>query len=117
MRSLLSFLFLMSMVAVWSSCGHSEPEPEANILPDTVMADVLVEFAIADAAHTYSMSRPDYPRFKVEMFYDAILKERNSNREQFVKSLEYYSIHTKQLQLIYEQALNDLSRRQAEAVK
>lgn len=117
MRSVISFLFLVSAVAGWTSCGHSKPERGADILPDSVMADVLVEFAIADAAYTYSMSRPDYPRFKAEMFYDAILKERNSNREQFVKSLEYYSIHTKQLQAIYEQALNELSRRQAEAVQ
>lgn len=117
MHRLLQFLFFVTIVVGWSSCGHGESAPEANILPDTLMADVLVEFAIADAAYTYSMSRPDYPRFKAEMFYDAILNERNSSREQFLKSLEYYSIHTKQLQVIYEMALNDLSRRQAEAVK
>lgn len=100
-----------------SSCAGEKQHLDKAVLPDTVMSDILVEFAIADAARNYSISRPDYPRFKAEMFYDAILAERGTNREAFVNSLSYYSIHTSELLAIYEDALNELSKRQAEAVK
>lgn len=100
-----------------SACSGDKQHLDKAVIPDTLMSDILVEFAIADAARNYSISRPDYPRFKAEMFYDAILAERGTNREAFVNSLEYYSIHTSELLAIYEDALNELSKRQAEAVK
>ncbi len=99
------------------ACNGEKKHLDKAVLTDTLMTDILVEFAIADAARNYSISRPDYPRFKTEMFYDAILAERGTNREAFVNSLGYYSIHTSELLAIFEDALNELSRRQAEAVK
>jgi hypothetical protein len=77
----------------------------------------LVEISIVDVAYNYSLSKPDAARFKQEFFYEKIMKSNNTNRNQFIESLNYYSINTKRLQKIYEDALVELSKRQVKQVR
>lgn len=109
-------LFFVLFVALFSSCEESQSTPE-GILPDSVMTDILVEISIVDAAYNYSISKPDAARFKQEFFYEQIMKDFKTNRKQFLESLNYYSINTKRLQKIYEDALADVSKRQVQQVR
>jgi hypothetical protein len=103
------------IIMAFSSCEQADSLPN-NILSDSVMTDILVEISIVDAAYNYSLSKPDAVRFKQEFFYEKIMKNHNTNRNQFIESLNYYSINTKRLQKIYEDALVELSKRQVKQV-
>jgi hypothetical protein len=105
--SVIIFGFLLA----FSSCENAETVPD-EILPDSVMTDILVEISIVDAAYNFSLGKPDAARFKQELFYEQIMKDFKTDRKQFLTSLDYYAINTKRLQKIYEDALTDLSKRQ-----
>ena len=81
------------------------------------MTALIIDLAIVDASYSVSLTSPTLPRFRKELFYEEVVKKHGTSREQFVKSLQFYAQNTKRLQLIYENALKELSKRQAEAVR
>jgi len=93
-------------------CGNKiEIPPE--ILPDSTMEKILVEFAIIDAARNLSLSGMNLPKFKSELFYEATLKQMKIGRDTFNNSLQFYGQHPELLQKIYENAQIELTKRQA----
>lgn len=106
---------ICSIILAFSSCEQADSAPN-DILADSVMTDILVEISIVDAAYNYSLSKPDALRFKQELFYEQIMKDFKTNRNQFLESLNYYSINTKRLQKIYEDALVELNKRQVKQI-
>ena len=85
----------------------------SEILPDTTMEKILVEFAIIDAARNLSLSGMNLPKFKSELFYEATLKQMKIGRDTFNNSLQFYGQHPELLQKIYENAQIQLTKRQA----
>jgi hypothetical protein len=92
-------------------------EIPAEVLPDTTMEKILVEFAIIDAARNLSLSSINLPKFKSELFYEATLKEMKISRDSFNNSLQFYGQHPELLQKIYENAQIELTKRQAALIK
>jgi hypothetical protein len=107
---------LMLLVFLITSCSSQKEVPE-GILPDTTMRDILVEISLVDAAHNLSLSSPLYPKFKPELFYDEIMKKHHTTRNVFVESLGFYSQETQRIQKIYEEAMVEVSKQQAEESK
>jgi hypothetical protein len=93
-------------------CRSSDDLPE-GIIPDTTMSSLIIEFTLIDAAYNTSISDPSAVKFKPELFYESVLKEKGFTRKQFINSIHYYSMHTKPLLKIYDQALEQLSEQQA----
>jgi hypothetical protein len=114
MRKIVQFLFL---VFVFESCSTQSDALPEGILSDSLMTELIIDFSIVDAGYSVSLTSASLPRFRKELFYEEMVKKHGTSREQFVKSLAYYAQHTKRLQRIYEDALKELSRRQAEAVR
>ena len=96
------------------SC-NSQDKVSEGILPDSTMKSILIDFSIVDASYNVSASSPQAPKFKAELFYEQVLKDHHTSREQFNRSMAYYSQNTKKLQKIYEDALVELSKRQMES--
>lgn len=88
-------------------------EIPTDILPDSTMEKILVEFAIIDAARNLSLSGINLPNFKSELFYESTLKQMNIKRETFNNSLQFYGQHPELLQKIYENAQIELTKKQA----
>lgn len=84
-----------------------------EVLPDSSMQKILVEFAIIDAARNISLGSINLPKFKSELFYEATLKQMNISRDTFNNSLQFYGQHPELLQKIYENAQIELTKRQA----
>jgi hypothetical protein len=106
-------LFLVLFVL---SCSSKNAVPD-GILPDSTMRNILLDISVVDAAHNLSLSSQTYPRFKPELFYEEIMKKHHTTRDEFVESLGFYSQETKRIQKIYEQAMVEVSKQQAEAAK
>ena len=107
----------IGLTLVLFSCGRKSEELPEGILNDSLMTELIIDFSVVDAAYAVSLTNPMSPRFRKELFYEQVVKKHGTTREQFVQSLEYYAQNTKQLQRIYEEALKELSKRQAEAAR
>jgi hypothetical protein len=110
-------LLAFSLLLLVSACSKNSSDLPEGILTDSVMTELIVDFSLVDAAYSVSLTSLTLPRFKKELFYEEIVKKHGTTRKQFVESLDYYAQHSKQLQQIYENALKEMSRRQAEAVR
>lgn len=97
---------------MFSGCSSEMAAPE-GIIPDTTMSDILVDFTLVDAAYNVSLTDPTSVRFKPELFYETTLEKYGYSREEFNRSIQWYSENTKQLLKVYDHALTDLSQRQA----
>jgi hypothetical protein len=109
-------LFIYVLVACYSCRSQSAELPE-GILSDSLMKELIIDFAVVDAAYSVSLTNSSMPKFRKELFFEEVVKKHETSREQFIKSLDYYAQNTKQLQRIYEEALKELSVRQAKAVR
>jgi hypothetical protein len=103
-------LFLLLFVL---SCSSKNGVPD-GILADSTMRNILVDISVVDAAHNLSLSSQTYPRFKPELFYEEIMKKHHTSRDEFVESLGFYAQETKRIQKIYEEAMVEVSKKQAE---
>jgi hypothetical protein len=108
--------FLFSSVILFflllAGCSSEGTLPE-GIIPDTAMSSIILEFTLIEAAYNTSLSDPGAVKFKPELFYEAVLRDRGYSRKQFIESIHYYTLHTKRLLGIYNRALEQLSEQQA----
>lgn len=109
--------FIFSILLLGVSCAKHPTVLPDGILSDSVMTEIILDFSVVDAAYSVSLTSLHLPRFRKELFYEEIVKKHGTTRQQFVESLGYYAQHSKQLQQIYENALKELSKRQAETVR
>ena len=110
-------LFIFSILFFLASCGKNDTDLPDGVLADSVMTELILDFSLVDAASSVSLTSLNLPRFRKELFYEEVVKKHGTTRRQFVESLGYYAQHSKRLQQIYENALKELSKRQAEAVR
>jgi len=108
------FIVIAFVGFVLSACAPKVVVPD-DVLSDSTMTKLLIDIAIIDAAHNVGMNSPDLPRFRPELFYEEVLIKHNTNRDQLVKSIQFYSSETGMLKKIYEEALIEISREQAES--
>jgi len=104
--------FLALLVFFLLSCSSKNEVPD-GILPDSTMRNILIDISLVDAAYNLSLSSPIYPKFRSELFYDQIMKQHHTTRNVFVESLGFYAQETKRIQKIYEEAMVEISKRQA----
>lgn len=99
---------------IFTSCSSGKLEVPEGILPDSTMRKIIVEMHIADAAASISNTSPVLPQFRPEMFYETTLEKYGTDREQFLASIKFYSQNSKELSRIFEEALEEVSKQQAE---
>ena len=108
--------FLIIVVAAsfcFQFCSHPEnPAPKELISPDS-MVSLLVDIHVAEAAANVTRLN-DVMRFSASDLYPGIFKTHHTDSIAFRKSVEYYLANPKKFDKIYEQVLNELSRRESE---
>ncbi|MEX1188346.1 MAG: DUF4296 domain-containing protein [Bacteroidia bacterium] len=109
----LPFLVFAVLSLLLFGCSSNQSVPE-GVIPDTTMSQLIVEFTLIDAAYNVSVSTPSSIKFRPEMFYESVLEEKGYTRESFNRSISWYTTNSKRLLRIYDEALIDLSKRQAE---
>lgn len=97
--------------APWLVACNKEKEVEipANVLSSEKFTQVLVDFAMAEAAA--NMNIKNVPVIKIDSTYAFNpLKENNITKSQYDTTLAFYSAHTDLYKKIYEDVLTELSK-------
>jgi len=113
-KLLVSLLLLMS----FSSCynvNKSEAQTPSKLLSESEMVIVLTEIQIAEAGFSINKNRKDADSLKPE-YYDKILSQYSITLHQFKENVDYYHHSPKEMEKIYEQVLENLSKVQSEVI-
>ncbi|MBC7865270.1 MAG: DUF4296 domain-containing protein [Bacteroidia bacterium] len=117
MRNFFSFLLIVSLAF---SCSPEEDQNiPAGVLSEEKMTDVLVSLNISESLiNHYTIDHkklPDSLQKKIinpapvpELKFN-VFKENGVKREDYLKSMEYYSQHPAQLKKIYEKVMEKLN--------
>ena len=103
------FLFLFS-------CKPKEVKIPVGILPKEQIVNILTDVHLAEAALTYKSAKSDSAMQLAVDYYNYIYQSRHVTKKQFDESLDFYTKHPELLEKIYEEVINELSKKQAEAV-
>ncbi len=88
------------------------------IIPPTVLSEqelvpILADIQIAQASQIiYEYS--DTVKYSLKQYQMEILKKKNISEEKFHESMKFYAEHPELLKEIYDEVVNELSRREGE---
>ena len=99
------------------SCGRSEKQAliPADVLPKDKMAEVITDIHIAEA-EANMRTLPDSASTE-NLSFQKIFEAHGISKEQYEKSLSFYMDHPQQLDTVYQNVLNELSKMQGKASK
>lgn len=110
-KLLFCFLILMSVTAV--SCSKKKVVVPDDVLKSEKMIAILTDMEIAEAASTQHVTRGDSSNY--DAAYMKFVFEKNKvQSKDFVYSMDWYAAHPEFLKKIYEEVVNDLSKKQSE---
>lgn len=85
-----------------------------DVLNKDQFAQVLADIHLADAVLAEKGYSPVKDSVKINMYYADIFKKNNITLAQFDSTLKYYTVHAEKYDLVYDQVLEILSKRQEE---
>ena len=94
------------------SCSNNQQETN-SILSKPVMAEVLAEMELAQAAYKYQNISQ---RFDIHFMFEEIYKKNKVTKEEFNTSLKFYSSSPKEMDDIYNETIELLTKKQADAI-
>lgn len=128
---LMRYLFLLLLLTI-SSCGSDEPQalkkPD-DLIPEEAMVQVLADVHMLEAAITIRNPGPRNPinmngdpsvvpvienTGKHPLAYYDIFKKYNLTRDQYEKTMAWYTANPVELNAIYDKVLVELTKRQVE---
>ena len=110
------FIHLLSwslLLSVCSSCSKPKPEIPKGILTRQEMIPILVDIHIAQAA-TGLYNAGDSMRFTMNEYIPYILSIHHVEKALYDSSLSFYTTHPEIMQEMYDDVINELSRKQGE---
>lgn len=108
MKNAVLLLFIMSG---FISC-HKNPQSN-YIIPREKFREILIEIYLADGY--YMMSYGDMAKHKdTTNFYNDIIRNHGYSRASFDSTLKYYTSRSKKFEVIYDDVITELNKRQQE---
>ena len=108
MKKLFVFIFLL----ISFSCSKKkEAFPTGIIVPDS-MSKILIELHLAQASIGVN-AIADSSGYNMADYQNYILQKHHIKKEEFVKSIRYYTSNPSVLKTVYDSVLVDLTRLQA----
>ncbi len=105
------FLFL-----VFCSCSKSKVKTPEGVLSQKEMIPILVDVHIAQAAAGLH-NEADTARFTLNDYLPYILKTHHVEKIVYDSSISFYTLHPEIMQEMYDEVINELSKKQGEAQK
>jgi len=102
--TLLLFILLLSM------CKNKEKVRRRDILEDEKFIEVLIDMHMADGIMSSTNVRQDKKNIDSVSIYNYVLKKNNISRFQFVKTVEYYTLHPEQYVIFYDSVESHFKR-------
>lgn len=101
-RKILTVLTLTASCLVSPGCSPSPSEEASLLVPDSVMAEIFIEFHLMEA-------RSDLFPEDVIHFRDSIFRQYNVDTLAYEQTMQYYSDHPDIYMEVYTNALDKLS--------
>ena len=106
---MLRFLFFLFLI---SSCGKSINTTDKEIIKSEKFTKIIVDVHLIEAKfETIKFKDELIAQAILQNDYDSIFNLHEITYEDFKKSLEYYSLKDKQLELIYTNALEEIKKK------
>ena len=107
-------LVLMAALAI-QSCSHKDGNrPE---IKKDKLVDVLVDIHLTDGYLSYSGSRIDRNRDRIEGAYGYVLRKYDITPKQFSNTMKYYSNHLSDYEQLYNKVIEKLTKMETENLK
>jgi len=106
---MLRFLFFLFLIC---SCGKSIDKANKEIIKNEKFTKIIVDVHLIEAKfETIKFKDELIAQAILQNDYDSIFNLHEITYEDFKKSLEYYSLKDKQLELIYTNALEEIKKK------
>lgn len=99
------------------SCKPKLPEVPKDVIPMETMKLILADIHLADAVAEAKTQVGANEKELVQKYDEQIFKIHGTTREEFVKSFSFYEQNPVLLNLMYDDILNDLSKREGDISK
>lgn len=109
----ISVVFLMILL---QSCSTSQVEIPSGVIPHDKMVQVLADVQIAEATILYKSGKGDIGEAKAPAYYQYIFTRNKITEKQFRESFRFYLEQEELMNQLYEEVINEISKRQAEVV-
>ena len=94
------------------SCSNEDgARPEIN---KDELVDLLFDIHITDGYLSYTGSRVDRNRDRIQGAYDYVLRKHNVTPKQFNNTMKYYSRHTDEYEKLYNKVIEKLTKFETE---
>jgi ABC-type Zn uptake system ZnuABC Zn-binding protein ZnuA len=114
------FLLFIVLISIFSCNNDKKAEEQSalvrpkNIITKQQMIDILVDCNLAEAATTYKQKQGKDIKYYSSHYYNLIFKKYNISKEDFEKNLAFYSQNIEDIDEIYTEVINRLSKKQSQ---
>jgi len=112
MKRLIFFLFILLTVS-FSSCTKKKIEIPPTVLSKEKMVSVIADIHLAQAAAVIR-NPSDTLHYTFGDYLPYILKLHDIPRAEYDSSISFYTVHPELMKEIYEDVINELSKKQGE---
>lgn len=109
------FWQVVVLVFVLLSCSHEDgARPE---IKKDKLVDVLVDIHLTDGYLTYSGSRIEHNRDRIEGAYSYVFRKHDITPKQFGNTMKYYGRHMDEYELLYNKVIEKLTLYETENLR
>ena len=105
-----NFILTISLLVTLAACSESKLPP-SEVLSKEQMIPLIVDIEVSQAIYKLKFANKDSINYHHLM--DDVFNAQNTSQEQFNSSLAYYAKHPKEMEEIYNQAIVQLTQKQA----
>ncbi len=115
MKYLVLFLFSFFLF----SCSEEESEliPPEDVLSRQKFTSVMIDVQLVEGMKVHKLGPKRDRRPDMGQMYSEIFEKHGIGKEEFVRTYDFYKSHPKEMETIYEQVLDSLSKLDVEVKK
>lgn len=110
-----SFFYFLFASALIISCNQKKEKIPDTIIPEEKLVTILVDLHQADAFLNFGANNTLV--YEPKNYYNKVLETHKVTREEFNKTIRYYSTKPAKFDTIYDHVLAKLSEMKAELIK
>lgn len=114
MKKLFLFNIIFLLVISFTSCKKKQVEIPVDILKQKEMIAVLADVQIAEAALTQQATKGKLASDYTASYYKFVFEKHKITSQEFKRSMNWYTLHPDMLDKVYEEVINQLSKKQSE---
>ena len=121
-RHLKTFILLLialciSGIACKRQWEDNKAQKPKDLIPRDKMVAVLTDFHLIESALLYSQYKVVNVKTQGSFYYKKILDKYHITKDQFDRSLDYYSYHLKELESMYEEIIVNYTKMEDESAR